>query len=498
MRGRTRPSDPVMAVRLAAAVPLLALAGLAGCAAGETRASAADGLSTADSLQLWYTLGINAHHLCAGYWVVGRDLQRTPAEVVAQDIAPFAFQWSDAFEYAVDEVAATVTLSTAGVDSRTAKYNLDQGCTILTAGADDVFFEPRSTASTLPDPATQDWPMGDRGARGEFPEVDGAALERALDHAFDDEALDPAQNTRGLVVVYRGKIVAERYAEGWGPYTPQLSWSMGKSIAAALMGVLVEQGEYELHQPAPVPEWQGARDPRRNIRISDLLRMSSGLDFDNFGARFVPENEHWRIYFDAVDVHLHAINQPPRWEPNTLFRYRNSDPLTLMYLAKRAVEARGEDFLLFPQRHLFDRIGMRSMVLETDPWGNFIITGYDFGGSRDWARFGLLHLWDGVWQGERILPEGWVEFISTPAPGDPSQGYGGQFWLNRGGSADRLPPDAFWAAGHMGQQTMVIPSRDVVIVRHGPSPGGSGGYLNRVMGDILDAIGERAHEAGSI
>ncbi|NNM34869.1 MAG: serine hydrolase [Gemmatimonadetes bacterium] len=159
-----------------------------------------------------------------------------------------------------------------------------------------------------------------------------------------------------------------------------------------------------------------------------------------------------------------------------------------MAVAKGVVESRGEDFLAFPQRRLFDRIGMRNVVLETDAWGNFIVTGYDYASTRDWARFGLLHLWDGVWNGERILPEGWTEFVSTPAPGDPTDGYGGLFWLNRGGEMDRLPADAYWAAGFMGQNTVVIPSRDVVIVRQGPSPGGAGAYLNDVAGRILDAV----------
>ena len=197
-----------------------------------------------------------------------------------------------------------------------------------------------------------------------------------------------------------------------------------------------------------------------------------------------------RLQHGAVDVHRHATNQPPRFQPDEVFRYRNSDPLSLMVVAKGVVEARGESFHDFPQRHLFDRVGMRSMVLETDPWGNFIVTGYDYGGSRDWARFGLLHLWDGEWDGKRILPEGWSDFVSTPASGDPSRGYGGLWWLNRGGAMDRAPADAYWAAGYMGQRTMVIPSRDVVIVRHGPSPAGFGPYFNRVVGEILDAIGE--------
>jgi CubicO group peptidase (beta-lactamase class C family) len=320
-----------------------------------------------------------------------------------------------------------------------------------------------------------------------------ARLDSVLDWAFDDGARPRPQNTRGIVAVHRGKIIAERYAQGWGPYTPQISWSMGKSIAASLIGVLVQQGTLALDQPAPVPAWQSALDPRRNIKLSDLLRMSSGLDFDNFGlspgTSYTAANEHFRIYFDALDVYAHSVNQPLRYEPGTVFRYRNSDPLTLMAIARRIVEAKGEDWLSFPQRSLFDRIGARSFVLETDAWGNFIITGFDYGGSRDWARLGLLYLWKGEWQGQRILPANWPEFVSTPAPGDASRGYGGLFWLNRGGSQDRLPADAYWMAGYMGQTTMIIPSRDLVVVRQGPSPGGDGPYFEELVARILDAIG---------
>jgi CubicO group peptidase (beta-lactamase class C family) len=342
------------------------------------------------------------------------------------------------------------------------------------------------------DPATRDWPTGDRNAEGRFPDVNAATINAALDWAFADSALPRPQNTRGIVVIYRGKIIAERYAPGWGPSTPQISWSMGKSIASTLIGVLVQDGALTLDAPAPVPEWRGTRDPRREIRLRDLLRMSSGLDFDNFGLNpatsYTAANEHFRIYFDAVDVAAHAVHQPLRFAPGAVWRYRNSDPLTLMHIARQVVEGRGESFLTFPQRRLFDRIGARSFVLETDAWGNFIITGYDYGSTRDWARLGLLYLRDGLWEGERILPETWAEFVSTPAPGDESRGYGGLFWLNRGGAMERLPADAYWAAGYMGQYTMVIPSRDLVVVRQGPSPGGTDSYFEELVARVLGAI----------
>lgn len=446
-----------------------------------------------DSMAGWYALGMAAHHLCAGYWVVGRDYSRTAEQVIAEDITRFAvFHTEDDFQWSVDDEARTATVTDPVYGARTAQYNGDQGCTLLPNGASQVYFDPIEVPSSLPDPATQPWPTGDLDAVGEFEEVDAEAIEAALEFAFTDTS-HGEQNTRGLVVLYRGRIIGERYLEGWGPATPQLSWSMGKSIASALTGALIQQGAFELDDPAPIPEWRRApNDPRADIRIRDLLQMSSGLDFDNFGLTattpFVASNEHMRIYFDAVDAHAHATDQPLRFEPGSVWRYRNSDPLSLMAIAKSVVEARGEDFLTFPQRALFDRIGMRSMVLETDPWGNFLVTGYDFGSTRDWARFGLLHLWDGVWEGQRILPEGWSEFVSTPASGHPSAGYGGLFWVNRGGAVANLPEDAYWASGFMGQQSIVIPSRDMVIARQGPSPSGFGPYINDVIGRILAAV----------
>jgi CubicO group peptidase (beta-lactamase class C family) len=411
--------------------------------------------------------------------------------VFANDIARFPqFRWSDEFEFSVNAADRSVTVRGPGVaPARRARYNGDQGCAIMPGGADRIFFEPADVVSALPDAASQPWPLGDVDAHGSFAEVDGQQLEVALDRAMSRAE----QNTRALVVVYRGKIIGERYAEGFGPDTPQISWSQGKSITAALIGVLAEQGEISLDEPSPVAEWQAADDPRRAIRVRDLLNMSSGLDFKNYdeGNRmdaWSASNEHGRVYFEGINVFDLAVNQPLEIPPGSRFRYRNSDPLALGRIIREKVEARGESYLGFPQAALFDRIGARNFVLETDPWGNFILTGYDFGSGRDWARFGLLHLWDGVFEGERVLPEGWVDFVTTPAPGDPTQSYGGLFWLNRGGAMDRLPPDAFWASGYMGQRTFVIPSADLVVVRLGPSPDDAGAYMNEVIGEVLAAI----------
>jgi len=433
---------------------------------------------------------IGAHHLCSGLWVVGRVTKRSAAEVLAQDIAPFAdFSWEKFFTYDVDADKKMVTVRGDGFPPRIARYNGDQGCTILPRGETAIHFTPVAVPRNLPDAAGQPWPMGDLGATTPIPDgVNGERLGAALDWGL----AQTEHNTRALVVVYRGKIAGERYAPGWTKDTPQISWSAGKSITSALVGISVKRGELALDDFAPVKEWRASGDARSQIRIRDLLRMSSGLDFANLGLSgpesYTRANKHMRIYFDGLNVFEHAVNQPQEIAPNTQWRYRNSDPLTLGRIIREKVEARGENYLTYPQRALFDRIGARNFVLETDAWGNFIMTGFDYGSARDWARFGLLHLWDGVWQGERILPEGWVQFVSSPAPADKSKGYGGLFWLNRGGAWQGVPEDAFMASGHMGQYTMVIPSRDVVVVRLGPSPRGSGPYFTELVTRVLDAL----------
>lgn len=464
-----------------------ATGGLLSASEQETK-SAPD--ESAKQQNLEFCAAICAHHISSGLWVVGRTYERTPEEVVAEDIAPFPyFGWEPDFQYKVDEENHIVTVTPPGAPSRSARYLGDQGSVILPRGEEDVHFTPVPVPRNLPDPTEQDWPMGDVGATTPLPEgVDGEAVNAALDWAMEQENL----NTRAFVVAYDGKIVGERYAPGWTQDTPQISWSQGKSITATLIGILVQRGLLEIDQPAPIEEWQEDGDPRSQIRIRDLLQMSSGLDFENLGFGgdvLTAENEHMRVYFDSIDVFKHAISPPLEVPPGTRNSYLNCDPLTLGKIIRDTVEAQGEDYLTFPQRALFDRIGARSPVLETDAWGNFILSGYDYLSARDWVRFGQLYLQDGVWQGERILPEGWTEFVMTPAPADEKENYGGMFWLNRAPRMERVPKDAYWAAGFMGQVTMIIPSRKLVVVRMGPNPGDDVyTYLDETISRVLKAV----------
>jgi CubicO group peptidase (beta-lactamase class C family) len=209
------------------------------------------------------------------------------------------------------------------------------------------------------------------------------------------------------------------------------SWSMGKSLTVMLMGQLIHEGVYDLWALAPVDEWQQPGDPRGAIRIADLLRMSSGLRFvapqdpDCDPSRGYPD--HLYVYTGAIDAYRWALTRPLQWRPNTRGRYRNADPLVLTSLIKKAAVARGQEYLTYPQKHLFDKLGIRHMVLEPDPYGNFLLQGYELGTGRDWIRLGLLYLQDGVWQGERLLPTGWVDFVRTPAPAWSQPVYGGMF-----------------------------------------------------------------------
>jgi CubicO group peptidase (beta-lactamase class C family) len=365
----------------------------------------------------------------------------------------------------------------------------------LPEGETKLHYTPKAIPRQLPDAGATPWPIGDVLPTSPLPPgLDAEKLKRAVDAAFD-----PASLTAAFVVTWKGRLVAERYGPNISPKTPLESWSMGKSVVATLMGVLIRQGVYQLEQKAPIPEWQERADPRAEIRIADLLHMSSGLrirapfdpDFDPKG----PYPDHVYLYTGGVDSFHYAATRPPQWPPNTVGRYRNTDPVLVSYLVRLGVAKQGGDYLSFPQRALFDKLGMRTMVLETDPFGNFLTQGYELGSGRDWARLGNLYLQDGVWNGERILPEGYVKFVSTVAPAwqaDKRPVYGGFFWVNGTGELP-VPKEAYYMSGAGGQTTLVVPSHDLVVVRLGHFKGSkpSEDSFARALTLLMEAVPRR-------
>ncbi len=305
--------------------------------------------------------------VCSAVYVSGRD-----AAEAARNSGHLLMPSEEAAAKAtssIDRDQKIVRMSSEGI-TREARFYGDQGCIIHKPERPgrQIFFTPVPVRTTLPDAASQAWPMGDRAESPPLPpEVDRAKVDAALDAAF----ADPNALTAGFIAVYKGRIIAERYMPGITKDTQLESWSMGKSIVSTLFALLVKDGTYRLDQPAPVPEWQSADDPRKNIQTTHLLRMSSGLRFiATQDPDYTPDKgypDHFYMYTGAVNAYDYSAHQPLQFPPNTEGRYRNSDPLTLMYLAKLAVTKRGEEFLTWPQRALFDRIGIRRQVLETDP-----------------------------------------------------------------------------------------------------------------------------------
>lgn len=430
--------------------------------------------------------------MCSAVFITGLQPDFA-SENVGYFTAPYA-ERSKLGKPQIDFAKKTVSVQVPGGATRTAVYTLGQGCVTLPEGVDSLYF--KSKLIVTPEDEVHlntPWPMGNKVPQEEMPrEVDEVKVLEAINAAFDpEEGL-----TAAFVVTWKGMFLAERHASGIEEDTPLESWSMGKSLTATLMGILMQRGVYTLNQAAPIPEWQGDGDPRKQITIANIMNMSSGIrirapqDPDYDPSLGYPD--HLYLYTGGVNSFTYAATRPQQWPPNTVGRYRNTDPVLINYLVRLGVEKMGEDYLSFPQRALFDKIGIRSMVMETDPYGNFLTQGYEFASGRDWARLGNLYLQDGVWNGERILPEGFVKFVSTLAPAWKEDGrpiYGGFFWLN-GDERFPIPKDAYYMAGAGGQYTFIIPSHDLVVVRLGHFKGMEAGTksLQNALALLMEAV----------
>jgi CubicO group peptidase (beta-lactamase class C family) len=302
------------------------------------------------------------------------------------------------------------------------------------------------------------------------------ALEAALDREFAETDSGPHRWTKSVVILHDGHIVAERYAPGYGPETPQIGWSVTKSVTNALIGILVRQKKLAVEAPAPVAAWRDPKDPRHAITIDNLLRMSSGIEF---GQSLYAD---WRsavdpsaqMQFDKADEAAFAETADLGAAPGTRWNYTNGNTMLLARMIRDQAGGDAALVLRFAHRELFDKLGMEHVTLEFDGAGTPIGSSHMWASARDWARFGQLYLDDGVVGGERILPEGWVDYSAQLTPGSETYGYGAGFWTNRGttgGAGKRIglgmPPDSFMARGTQGQYIVIVPSARLVVVRLG-------------------------------
>jgi len=424
-----------------------------------------------------------AHNVCSKAFVSGLDPQTVFADTTER-AGIHRIRWG--LSYHLDRTGQFVEASFLGRLSSHAAFHEGLGCVLLHGrGAQPYLLRSDIAAlKTLKKP-----PL--------LPEIAGAAvvepsdpkLKAALDHAFEEPTAPPFRKTKAVVVVHDGTVIAERYADGIGVETPLLGFSMTKSVINAVIGILTLQGGTSPSLPAPVPEWRGTDDPRREIEVEHLLRMTTGLALDETNSGFDPSSQMVYLQDDMAGFAAKATLIVP---PGTRWAY--SSPTTqLLARIIRDITGGPEQALAFAWRELFNPLGMRSVTLEFDGAGTLQGSTYMLASARDWARFGLLYLNDGVIGGRRILHEDWVDF-SAAATLDTD--YGAGFWTNRsehehakGRVRLGIPRDAFFASGDLGQRIMIMPSQRLVIVRLGDSidPTGDIRGLGRLVKEVIEA-----------
>ena len=393
----------------------------------------------------------------------------------------------------VDESAGRVRASVPLIASRVARFHPGLGCTLVPTEGDPFDFPEMPAVASAPDSVSAlPWPQGEQPL-AQLPEgVDAVRLDSALTRAFREPTNGGERNTRAIVVVHRGRIIAERYAEGFSAANRYPGWSMTKSVGSALVGVLAREGKLSLDMSGLFAPWRASADPRASITLRQMLWMSDGLAADE---SYAPTGGATKLLFGSRDIGATAMQAGQAKEPGSTWYYSSATSNLISQLVRDSVGGSLEQYLTFPRRVLFDKLGMQSAVMEPDATGLYVASSFMYATARDWARFGQLYLQDGVWNGERILPEGWVEFSRTPAPAAPLGQYGGQWWLNAGAPNDstkrefpRLPRELYYASGFEGQTVAVIPSRELVVVRLGLSRPDDAYDLTELIGGVLDAI----------
>jgi CubicO group peptidase (beta-lactamase class C family) len=417
--------------------------------------------------------GYKAAFLCSGIFNAGR----TQAQIEALELTGIYPEYQKlvtSLPASIDRTDRSVTVRFDDrLSPRRSEFLPNRGCVTLPIGGTEESERATYSALLLKEDRRA-WPLGDR--------IVGSAVDVRLNSVRDSAFVTTyglGSRTTGLLIVRDGKVAAERYAESFGRLTSSRTWSVAKSISGTLIGVAAQKGLLDATRRAPVPEWRD--DPRARITLDQLLRMASGLHSDTAG------NRTDALYMGATTVTQETVHWPLEVQPGTRFRYANNDTL----LAIRSLRAAINDdarYLAFPRTQLFEKIGMRHTVAETDWQGNFILSSQVWSTARDLARLGLLWLNDGVWQGQRILPEGWMTYMTTPSGPQPAEGpgYGATLWLF--GPKQGLPEGSYAAQGNRGQFVMVVPSHKLVIVRRGEDPHGVRFDIAKFTADVIAAL----------
>jgi len=433
--------------------------------------------------------------LCSETFVSRLDPQRDLAETT--DAMPGTGLLTLAMNLQIDRARRDVTVTLFGIGRSHAVYREGLGCTLEHGEG--------IAAVALPPDDKQPALLPEIAGKGIVP-PQSEELSAALDRAFAEPAQPPHRRTRAIVVMKSGRIIAERYADGIGPETQLLGFSMTKSVMSALTGILVRQGKLKLDGPAPIAAWQNPDDPRHAITVDQLLRHTAGIALGSslqasLGSVLEPVNT---MKYAEDDMASFAERAPLATAPGTAWNYHDGNFLILAHLLRDASGGKPADALAFARRELFAPLGMHHVTLQLDGAGTIEGSGAMMASARDWARFGQLYLNDGVVGGKRILPEGWVNYSATATP-NAWVGIGAGFWTNQGdsfGAKFRIkhgwPLDAFFAKGTIGQYTIVIPSEKLVIVRLGRSPNAppeADGVFDLVR-DVVAATREKGKMAG--
>ncbi|HPE31526.1 MAG TPA: serine hydrolase [Parvularculaceae bacterium] len=452
---------------------------------------AAPAFAQSDPAHLSLVAGYKAAFTCSAHFNAGRSVKQIAGDELSRIYPDYREALGELPDAVIDEDAKTVSVAYAeGAPPRISAWRPRLGCAQLATGAD------ASAAALLPNITHFRVKTPMRKAGAEPAElfstvVETPALDPVVAAGFDRATYGEGTETTAVLVIKDGVIVAEKYRDGFGPDVPQRTWSVAKSIGATVIGAAVMDGLIDVSEPAGLEAWSAPGDPRAAIKIEDLMHMSSGLDSGPAGNRTDD------VYFGGGRVVDHAITRRLVAEPGTRWTYANNDTMTMMRALRERMKS-DEAYLRYPFERVLAPLGMNHTFLETDWNGDFIMSSQVWTTARDLARLGLLYLNDGVWNGQRLLPEGWSEFVSTPAPAQPPlarpagrvlPGYGAQFWLF--GERHGLPEGSYAAMGNRGQYVMIVPERNIVIVRRGFDDNGGNAFdIAKFSADVLAALGE--------